>query len=285
MPITDVTSALELINQIVEKDAVKINTPISKKTYIVTPLQGEDDIVLKKSIKSNAEFVENLVKVICKHAKKEDGKYAVFNEFVKENSMQDLTSLVYGLLCATYKEEKEYKFICNSCGKENVVKNLKYSNFKLKGQTWDKEEPFYSYRYKIEYKVNDNLTLEFITKLPTIYDTIQTSKVLNKEFAANENFLDIPLIDLALAITDEFVIKIKNNDNVQEKKYTNVYDLKILFEKLPESILSFVKDKYNEHFSKYITYYAYNAKCEFCTSENELVLNPEITLLTKVFGT
>jgi hypothetical protein len=55
-----------------------------------------------------------------------------FDSWLKITSEKDFDTLVYGLYCATYPKEADYKINCPHCNKENTVKMSKESLIEVK---------------------------------------------------------------------------------------------------------------------------------------------------------
>ena len=283
MSINNVARALQLIQNTVK--TTEITTPISKNKYVISSLKGKDEHELKQKLTQNqnsARIAETLYSImyntITNNKNVNDENILSFEDFLKNNSTYDAISLFHALNITTFEYIKDFEFICEHCGVKNKLDKLEYKQYKNRSKVWDKDQPFDSYTIKYTYNTND-LTIDFSLGIPTLYDEVMITKKVIEERPATDMFVTTSSnLDKALYITKQLTIK----SGDEEITLTNIFDIKVILESLPENIILSFLDTYEDNIKDYIPDYTVKIKCKDCEKENELTYHPILEFIMRM---
>ena len=175
-----------------------INALFIRPTFEVIALQSgyrasftslnNNEIINARKI-NGTEYEQNLklFKIIFDHISTTSIGKLKFEEFLKNTSENDFTTLVYGLYCATYPKESDYTVKCPKCKADNTAKVSKYSLIEVPNEETIKYvqsiisknlPPEEALKYSIlnikeKFILEESKTLIEIST-PSLYDTINS---------------------------------------------------------------------------------------------------------------
>lgn len=302
--------SLSALNKIKRRELV---LPIARKEVVVSPLSLGDDVSLKTAIVSPVKLDAEVMKLLWKHTdfwKNEDEitaeqaakKSKIRKEEITKNggmyykpreqdfystiSYFDKLVLLYGLYLVTYGSLGVREFECDECGtKFESDMTLDDAIHDDSLTLFEEEVPFTQYRVPVTIPFNDEYTLEFTTRIPSMSDYNRLVRLIpveelqdnlekiNNQFAI-EHLMTLYTSKLAL-------YKNSDPDGTRQESSTTQEILSSLRDNVNITIAETFMAEYARNFAKYNVDFYREVECPSCKKKHRVSVNIEYELFRR----
>jgi hypothetical protein len=167
----------------------EVVTPQTKKSFTVRSLNVSEEERLKGSLVTPSKITEHLNNCIFQAVLKKPEGISDLNSFMKQITLKDRDSLLYGLYHITYEDIRNYKLKCKSCSVEYdvTVKASNTFNFNpYPGENILKD------RFSFELPVTKGVSVTIMQ--PTLHDELMSIRNLSSRPGTNLELITETLI-------------------------------------------------------------------------------------------
>lgn len=272
---------LEVASQIPDIKKTEIVCHIARKTAYVTPLLTGDDLSLRTTLTSPANYDRELAQLLHRHTEfHEEGenKQYPFLQFCQQLSNLDRIALLWAMYKATYDDLDTNREI--TCENENCKNPTFYKHITMDDlihndtfYPWEETNengdivPFTEYRYTINVNYDEDVYYQFSTKVPTIQDNNQMIGMLSVD-ALQYNLQNIGSVfsrpQQITLIADGIRIGSKSGTFEMVETTDKNEILHALDSYIPNSVSKSMLKEYNKKFNKYEPRFYKEVDCPSC---------------------
>lgn len=267
--------------------------PITLKEAIVTPLLVGDDVSLRTSVMSPANYDKELIRLLYKHStifdKEKNPIQANLQQFMANLSNIDKVSLIWAVYKATYETLGDRTMVCKveSC-KDEYKHKLSLEEL-IQEDTfvpWDKDKTFHEYRIDIPIEYADKFIYTFTAKLPSILDNNRILSLVPIDALQNTLETTGDLFTRSERLTllvDKIGIEPMNETQGKKVESSGMSEILRAFDHyIPYDIADVFLSKYSKEFDKYIPQFYTMTKCDKCGELNRLEVDLEVELFRRI---
>lgn len=234
----------------------EVITPQGKKSYTLRSLSVQEEEKLKGSLITPTKVAEHLNSCIFNSLATKPEEVTDLDSFLRNVTLKDRDSLLYGLYHITYEEIRNYQVKCTACGKDYSVTVQASSTFNFNPYPGDN---ILSDTVKVELPVSKGV---FVTiKQPTLLDEMSNIKQLgNRPGSTIELITEILIID-------------KFEQDVPDRKTPIVYDDRVdvidAYLSLPARDKRAIYHAYDEKFGVFGVDLKMQSNCTSCGNQDQ----------------
>ena len=233
----------------------EVLTPQTHQSYKLRSLNVQEEERLKGSFVTPIKITEHLNKCIFDSMTMKPEHVVDFTSFLKNTTLKDRDSLLYGLYHVSYEEIRNYDIKCASCRKDYTVTVSASSTFNFNSYP---EEDILTKRLKIDLPVSKGVRA--VIKQPTLFDEIEVLK--NHGGAPGKS---IELLTETL-ILDRFEQDMETS--TEPKVYSDKDDVIDAYLTLPARDKRFIHESYREAFGQFGISLKMKTYCTHCSNES-----------------
>ncbi len=274
-------NALSQLDAITDTKAVSVQLPLSMKTVEMTAITGAEEQALKTASVAPESFLKKLNELLYNHTLFVDGARPTFNEYLGGIYPPDKSTLIWGLLSASYVVLPEMERLCDACEKPNIIKSvpkdlIHEDTFK---RIWDKELP--PAEYTVRQEVFDGyITFEF--GIPTERDRVLITGMIHPETMKDNISKEgsvMSSLDMLVFFTRSITVGEPGSQTVLTDLTQDIYPfIRNLNPKIADGVRSTVDLTI---FDDYMPDFYIESKCEHCGADQKAPVDPEITFFRK----
>ena len=286
---TDFLKVAEALSSVKKQE---VALPIAMKEAIVTPLLVGDDVALRTSLVSPANYDKELIRLLFKHTQvmDENGEVIQANlpQFMSNLSNIDKICLIWAVYKATYDTLGARPLKCKNtdCKLESKftvrLEDLIHDDSL---RPWDKDKPFNQYREDIVVEYADKYVYTFTAKLPSIsdnnkilslvpIDALQKTLETTGDLFTRSERLTLLVDQIAIEPKEDASQKVQS---ASMQEILRAFDHYIPYDVAEEFLLS-----YGQSFDGYVPKFYMDVGCPKCGEENRLEVDLEVELFRRI---
>ncbi len=273
--------ALSKLESVDDTKAIEVQLPISKKVVQISSITGAEEQAIKTASVSPDSFLKKLNELVYYHTEFQDGSRPSFVDFLSGLYPPDKSTLIWGLLSASYVVLPDVERTCSSCGGDYILKSspgdLIHEDTFAKG--WDQALPPEEFILK-QSAYNGYITFEF--GLPSEKDRILITSMVHPQ-EAKDNVTQNGDILSHLDVLTFFTKSISVGDPGQETILTDLtQDIYPFLKNLSPKVADAVRSEIDlSMFNDYMPVFYVNATCDKCGAEERVEEDPELLYFRK----
>ncbi len=268
------------MNNVMDMDLPKINefelpkwlviTPHTKHNVSMKSLLVQQEETLKSSALSTVKMLELINKIVYDCIDERKAPFDNIENFMKNITMADRETLIFGLVVASYGEEQDFNVTCNACSKTFTEKSNLVQNLEI--NLYNGKEPMLKKDVDVVLPVSKATA---VLRMPTLWDEyiFANSKGISQEVIRKA---DDYLVVKAL--------KLPAKDSKDPEKNTtvimdNVFDIYAQMRSMPARDRKTIYKAWTENFGEYGTKVLIPTLCPHCGNRGEM----NVSMISEMF--
>ncbi len=273
--------ALSQLDAIQDTKAVSVQLPMAMKKVELTAITGAEEQALKTASVAPEAFLKKLNELLYNHTIFEDGSRPSFGEYLSGIYPPDKSTLIWGLLSASYVVLPDIERTCTECDQINLIKSVPKDL--IHDDTFQKvwDNPISPADFTIKQEAFDGfVTLEF--GIPNEKDRILVTGMIHPE-TMKGNIAKEGTIMSQLDALVYFTRSITVGEPGQQTVLTNLtQDIYPFIQNLSPKIADGIRAAVDlSIFDEYMPEFYLQTTCDHCGADQRAIVDPEMTFFRK----
>ena len=285
---TDFLKVAEALSSVKKQETT---LPIAMKEAIVTPLLVGDDVALRTSLISPANYDKELIKLLYKHSEILDNGDPIktnLQQFMGNLSNIDKVCLIWAIYKATYDTLGKRPIKCGGSNCDNEYNHEVKLDDLIQEDTffpWDKDVPFNQYVHDIAIPYTGHYVYIFTSKLPSIADNNRILSLVPVDALQRtlETTGDLFTRSERLTLLVEKIAIEPKSDPKKRVESRSMQEILRAFDHfIPYDVAEKFLIEYSNEFDKYVPSFYTMVECPKCGEPNRLEVELEVELFRRI---